>query len=272
MRVTILLIFLLSSLFARPLSLQKPKSYRGDENITGWVMSEKLDGIRGYWDGKRLLTKNGHPIHAPKWFTHNFPPFALDGELWSGRGQFETTQSTVLDRTPSQKWQKITYQIFEVPNQKGDFFRRLERARSWFAAHPSRYARIIPQYPIKNRAHLKRFLEKIEKRGGEGVIVKDPHLAYFTGRSAHILKLKSAPDMEGRVIAINPGKGKFTGMMGSLTLRLEDGTIFRLGTGFTLDERKNPPPVGSLVTFRYRGFNKNHIPKFASYMRIRQRE
>ncbi len=272
MRITLLLFALLSIFYARALPLQKPKSYTGEQNITGWVMSEKLDGIRGYWDGRRLLSKNGNPIHAPKWFTHNFPPFALDGELWSGRGEFETIQSTVLDTKPSPKWQMITYNIFEVPKQKGDFFQRLEKARIWFASHPNRYVRFISQYPIKNRYHLKRFLEKIEKMGGEGVVIKDPRLKYFTGRSSHILKVKSAPDMEGEVVAINPGKGKFEGMMGSLTIRLKDGRLFRLGSGFSIRERRHPPAIGSIVTFRYRGLSKNRIPKFASFMRIRQSE
>lgn len=56
------------------------KTYK-DQNITGWVMSEKLDGIRAYWDGKQLLTRKGNAIHAPKWFSKNYPPFEIDGEL-----------------------------------------------------------------------------------------------------------------------------------------------------------------------------------------------
>jgi len=31
-------------------------------------MSEKLDGICAYWDGKELLSRGGKVIHAPKWF------------------------------------------------------------------------------------------------------------------------------------------------------------------------------------------------------------
>ena len=93
-------------------------------------MSEKLDGIRGYWNGEKLLTRKGKIINAPKWFVHNFPPFELDGELWSDRKNFEFIQSTVLDKIPSKSWKRITYNIFEVPNEKGSFSSRLEKAKS----------------------------------------------------------------------------------------------------------------------------------------------
>ncbi len=263
---------LLAAFGAEPLPLQHPMRFADTQSPEGWVMSEKLDGVRGVWNGTQLLSRHGRPIHAPEWFTRNFPPFALDGELWSRRGAFEAIQSTVLSSRPDARWHSITYNIFEVPQAPGDFMRRLERARRWFAAHPNPHIRFIPQHPIKNRAALQTFFRHVRRLGGEGVILKDPKRPYFSGRSPYILKLKSAPDMEGEVVAIHPGKGKFAGMMGSLTLRLKNGVRFRLGSGFRLKERLHPPAIGSLVTFRYHGFTKNRIPKFASFLRVRQRE
>lgn len=34
----------------------------------GWYMSEKLDGVRCYWNGKTMYTRNGNPFYAPKWW------------------------------------------------------------------------------------------------------------------------------------------------------------------------------------------------------------
>lgn len=249
--------------------LQKPGDYTGNEDVSGWVVSEKLDGIRGYWDGKHLLTRKGLQINPPPWFTRNFPPFELDGELWSGRGEYEFIQSVVLDKTPGDGWEKITYNIFEVPNQKGDFFSRLKKAEEWFVAHPDPVVRIIPQILIRERSDLDRIFREVESKGGEGVVVRDPKPEYHTGRSASILKVKQAHDMEAKVIAVNPGKGKYADAMGSLTVELENGVRFRLGTGFTDQVRHHPPLKGSIVTFRYHGFTKNGIPKFASFMRVR---
>nr|WP_319492862.1 DNA ligase [uncultured Desulfobacter sp.] len=254
---------------AEALHLQKAGVYTGQEDITGWVMSEKLDGIRGYWDGKCLLTRKGVLLYPPPWFIKNFPTFELDGELWSRQGAFEFIQSVVLDEKPGPGWEKINYHIFEVPNAEGTFLQRLDRAKQWFNSHPAAHVRVIPQTVIHDRSDLDRFFCDVASRGGEGVIVKDPDKPYHTGRSAHVLKVKKARDMEGIVIGMNKGKGKYENAMGSLTLKLENGVIFKLGTGFTDAVRNNPPAVGTTVTFKYHGFSKNGVPKFASFLRIR---
>lgn len=254
---------------AKALPLQKARSYTGKEDIKGWVMSEKLDGIRGYWDGSRLLTRKGIPLHPPPWFIKNFPAFELDGELWSKQGDFEFIQSVVLDAEPGPGWKKINYHIFEAPNRKGTFFLRLDRVKEWFKSHPATHVKVIRQILIQDKSDLDRFFLDVESRGGEGVIVKNPNIPYQTGRSAHVLKVKKARDMEGVVIAINKGKGKYKNAMGSLTLKLENGVIFKLGTGFTDLVRNNPPVVGATVTFKYYGFSKNGVPKFASFLRVR---
>jgi len=263
-------LFFYSSLFAGEPALQKPIVYTDQENITGWVMSEKLDGIRGYWDGIRMYTRKGIPLHPPPWFIENFPPFSLDGELWSKRSDFEFIQSVVLDQTPGEGWEHITYNIFEVPNEKGDFLFRLNRARTWFEAHKNTHARIIPQIRIKEKSDMEEFLKEIESMEGEGVILKNPDISYHTGRSPHILKVKNFQDMEGVVVGINKGKGKYKNLMGSMTVKLENGTTFKLGTGFSDKIRHTPPQPGSTVTFKYHGLTKNGIPKFASFLRVRQ--
>ena len=255
---------------AEPPSLQKASLYTGEQAAAGWMMSEKLDGIRGYWNGSALLTRKGKTIHAPPWFTADFPPFELDGELWRKRNDFNFVQSTVMDEEPTENWREITYNIFEVPEASGDFTARLGNAGEWFKAHPAAHVRIIEQIVCEGPDHLAAFLEKVESLGGEGVIVKDPDLEFHAGRTPYVLKVKNFDDMEGMVVAHRPGQGKFSGMMGSLTLKLESGVVFNLGTGFTTAQRKSPPPIGAIVTFKYHGFTQNGIPRFASYLRVRK--
>lgn len=268
----VILLFSPSPLLSKDLPLQKPVVYCGEENIQGWYMSEKLDGIRGYWNGKQLLTRKGNIINAPKWFTNNFPPFELDGELWSKRNNFEFIQSTVLKKTATDSWKKITYNIFEVPNQKGEFKQRLKKAESWFKSNKNSHVKIIPQIVCKGKKDLDEFLNSIESMGGEGVIIKDPHKPYHTGKKPFILKYKSFKAMEGIVISINKGKGKYKNMMGSLGIKLENGVTFNLGTGFSDLERKNPPKLNSTIRFKYYGFTKNKIPKFPSFLHVREKQ
>ena len=254
-----------SVLFGTPLPvLQHAKVYK-EQKISGWVMSEKLDGVRGYWDGEAMYTKQGSRLFPPKGFTAGFPPFALDGELWHKRQDFEYVQSAVLQRQGT--WKGISYNIFEVPHAEGDFFARLKKAEVWFQKHPNPYVKIIPQHPCPDQTTLQKYLRKVTAKGGEGVMVKEPGLDYFQGRSAHLLKVKEAHDMEGvvtRVIYNSSGKMK------SLELQLDDGIRFRLGNGFSDQEREHPPLVGQRVTFKYYGFTKNAKPKFASFIRIRK--
>ncbi|MBT4289920.1 MAG: DNA ligase [Deltaproteobacteria bacterium] len=269
--IVIITVFLVNiDINAQDFKLQKPMVYKGSTEVVNWFMSEKLDGIRGYWDGKQLMTRKGKLINAPKWFLKNFPSFELDGELWSTRNDFEFIQSTVLTKKPSIAWKKITYNIFEVPNATGNFKLRLHKVKKWFSEHQNDYVRIIPQTTCLNNEHLQSFIREVAVKGGEGVIIKDPKLGYHTGRSPHILKIKKSDDMEGEVIAINPGKGRLKGKMGSLTLKLQNGILFKLGTGFCDQERTNPPAIGAMVTFKYFNFTKNGIPRFASFLRIRK--
>ena len=259
----------LGTLHASALTLQKPNIYT-DQNISGWMMSEKLDGIRGYWDGEHLLSRQNKPINAPKWFTKELPPFPLDGELWTKRGDFENIQSIVMDDKPSEKWKEITYNIFEVPHAEGNFTQRLQKAQEYINAHKLLHVRIIDQKICHNKKELDTFLKAVLKKGGEGVVIKDGSRAYFDGRSDSVLKVKLAQDMEAKVVGYKAGAGKFKGMMGSLEVQLESGEHMFIGSGFDTKTRKNPPVIGSVITFKYFGFTKKGKPRFASFMHVRK--
>ncbi len=265
-KIYLIVLICISSLFS--FEVQKPQIY-DEQNITGWLMSEKLDGIRGYWDGKNLYTKNQKLINTPKDFTKNFPPFALDGELWSKRDDFEAIQATVLDVIPSKNWENITYNIFEVPETKGDFLGRLQKAKEWFATNPNNHINFIEQIVCKDEEHLQKYLAEIIALKGEGVIVKNGKEPYQTGRSSHILKVKKVQDMEGIIVGYKYDKN---GKLKSLKLKLGSEIIFYLGGGLSDKDRLNPPKIGEIVTFKYYGFTKNGIPKFASFLRVRKEE
>lgn len=232
-------------------------------------MSEKLDGIRAYWNGKELLTKNGNKIFIPKVLIKNYPSFHLDGELWTKRNDFENIQNIVLDKTPTKQWKEITYNIFEVPNQKGNFYERIKVLENWLKINRNTNIRIIKQIKCKNKKHLNTYLESLINKKAEGVIIKNPSIPYFIGRSENILKVKKFKDMEGKVIDINYNKNnKFK----SLKILLKNNVTFNLGGGFSNKEKINHPIVGDIVTFKYYGLTKYKKPKFASFLRTRKEE
>ena len=252
-------------LFAQKPDLLLLQTYK-DQNISGWVMSEKLDGIRAYWDGENLISRGGKIIHAPAWFTKEYPPFAIDGELWSKRGDFENISSIVRDTVPSEKWREIKHYIFEVPNAEGELFARLEKVKPY----KSDIIKIVEQIAIKNTNHLKEFLEEIEKKSGEGVVVRDPNAPYIATRTSRALKVKSFLDTECEVVGYTKGKGKFEGLIGSIKCQLPNAKTFKIGSGFSDEERANPPKIGDMVTFKYKELTKYGKPRFPVFLRVRQ--
>jgi len=247
--------------------LQKAKIYQSKHNISNWLMSEKLDGIRTYWNGKELLSKNGNKIYAPSWFTKDFPSFELDGELWTKRADFENIQNIVLDKTPTKYWKEITYNIFEVPNEKGNFRKRLMKIQKWLEKNQNKYIKVIPQIKCKNKKHLDEYLEELINLKAEGVMIKNPEISYFKGRSSQILKVKKFHDMEGEIIGFN-FKGN---RLKSLRIKLDSNIVFNLGGGFTKKQREtNDFKIGDFVTFKYYSFTKYGKPKFASFLRVRK--
>ena len=270
---------------AAALDIMLPKIYASNIEINGWLLSEKLDGVRGYWDGQKLFSKHGKQFHPPAAFTRNFPSFALEGEIWGGRGTFEQTVGIVKrhasvsrsarlpDRMrrdkPDKGWLKLKFAIFDVPKAAGGFVQRLQKAQDWFAENHADYAFVIPQKTVRNKDDLQKELHRVESLGGEGLIVRKPNALYTVGRSSDILKVKSYQDMEAVVISHVPGSGKNAGRLGALLVELPDGKKFKIGTGFSDAERENPPPIGSTITFKYYGLYQSGLPKFASFLRVR---
>ena len=229
-------------------------------------MSEKLDGIRAYWSGKNLISRGGKIIHAPAWFTKNYPPFPIDGELWTKRADFENISSIVRDKTPNEEqWKQIKHYIFEVPNAKGGLLERLKKVEPY----EGKTIKILPQMPIKNQNHLQQFLKQIEQKKGEGVVVRDPNTPYIAKRTSKALKVKSFLDKECKIVAYNRGHGKLKDMMGSVTCQMDNNSTFKIGSGFSMNERKNPPAIGSVITFKYKEMTKYGKPRFPVFLRVR---
>ncbi|MEW6429393.1 MAG: DNA ligase [Thermodesulfobacteriota bacterium] len=253
--------------------LMLAESDDGSGDVSGWLMSEKLDGVRGLWDGTRLLSKNGLPFSPPAAFIENFPDFAIEGEIWGGRGSFARTVSIVRKQADGDDWLTLRFAVFDAPGVQGPFTARLEAVRRWFAVHPSRFAFVIDHAPAGSREALTQELRRIEEQGGEGLILRRPDAPYTPGRSRDVLKVKRFVDAEARVVAHLPGRGRNEGRLGSLLVELPaNGLRFRIGSGFSDAEREDPPPIGTLVTFRHNGFHDSGLPRFPVFLRVRPEE
>jgi DNA ligase-1 len=243
------------------------ETWDGGLDPTGWWMSEKLDGLRAYWDGHRLISRLGNEFHAPDWFIKDLPDHPLDGELFLARKSFQKTTAIVRRQDKGDHWKQIKFLIFDAPAHGGAFEERLKLIE---ALAVTTYAAAHPHVLCKSIDHLKDELARIEALGGEGLMLRQPQSMYVAGRSATLLKVKSFKDDEAVVIGHQPGAGRHKGRLGALLVRLASGKEFAIGTGFSDKERQTPPAVGSTVIFKYQELSDGGVPRFPSYSGVRE--
>jgi DNA ligase-1 len=245
------------------------ESWDNATDLTDWWMSEKLDGVRAYWDGRQFLSRQGNLYHAPDWFIEGLPAVPLDGELWIARKAFQRTVSIVRRRDKSDLWKEVRFLVFDAPAASGGFEDRLAFLQDALASGAAKFTRQHAHERCKNLEALRAELARIEALGGEGLMLRQPESTYVAGRSTTLLKVKTFHDAEAVVVGHQAGAGRHKGRLGALLLRLPDGTDFAIGTGFSDRERENPPAVGATVTFRYQELSDAGVPRFPSWVGIR---
>ncbi len=275
-RYLLLVALLLAQLFSAQVHSQESpqlllaQNYQQGVDVTQYLISEKYDGVRAFWDGKHLISRQGNTINAPDWFIKNLPKVQLDGELWMERGKFDELSGAVRkDKPIDAEWKNISYQIFELPNAKGTFEARAKRIVEIVKQANLPHLKAVAQFRVNDEAALNSRLKQVVKNGGEGLMLHRADAIYTIGRSDVLLKLKPLFDAEAKVIAHTLGKGKYAGKLGALVVETPQGIRFKLGTGFSDTQRNHPPQIGSLVTYTYKDTTKNGKPKFASFLRVR---
>jgi DNA ligase-1 len=235
-----------------------------------WI-SEKLDGVRAIWDGRILRFRSGRRVPAPAWFLAGLPKEPLDGELWLGRGRFDELSGIVRKAQPMDaEWRGVRYMIFELPDGPGSFTERSERIKAIVAAAGTPWLGFIEQYRVADRRALMKTLDEVVRAGGEGVALHRAAATYGAGRTGDLLKLKPWQDAEATVVGYEPGKGRLDGLLGALRLRTAEGREFRVGSGLSDALRRDPPALGTAVTFRYQELTRDGVPRFPRFWRMHQ--
>lgn len=270
--LTIVLLFgakqAIAALQSPPVQLALP--YQG-QAIESYLASEKLDGVRAYWNGNQLLTRSGRIILAPPWFIAQLPAYPLDGELWISRGQFDQVSAIIRTQTTNDlDWQQVKYMLFDLPDVAKPFLQRYQQLQQLVTHLNQPHIKLVEQTPITDE-NLQVQLQLLTDQGAEGLMLRHQNSQYQAGRTQDLLKVKVWLDDEAEVIKILPGKGRLIGKMGALVVSW-NGRQFKLGSGFSDQERENPPEPGTLVTFKYSGLSKNRLPRFASFLRIKPKD
>ena len=258
---------------AAPIGVQLALDWPPGRSPQGFLVSEKFDGVRAVWDGQRLRFRSGREVAAPDWFLRALPDHPLDGELWLGHGQFDRLSGVVRQQRPDDAgWRALRYLVFDAPTQPGTFEARWQALQSVIAAANQPWLQRVAQSWVDDRAALLQGLQAVVSAGGEGLVLHRADALWRPGRSDALFKFKPEPDDEAQVVGHLPGKGRYAGMTGALQVRSPDGQQFALGSGLSDAQRRNPPEIGSWVTFRYRDRTPKGVPRFATFVRVRAPE
>ncbi len=235
----------------------------------GFLVSEKFDGVRAVWDGQVLRFRSGRVIAAPAWFLAGLPPLPLDGELWLGRGQFDAVSGAVRRSVPEDDpWRAVRYMVFDAWGLQEPFAQRVVRLRTALDAAGTPWLEAVTHEPVARVQDLQARLQALVAQGGEGLVLHRADAPWRAGRTEALFKFKPEPDEEGQVVGHQPGQGRLQGQTGALVLQTAQGQRFALGSGLSDELRRNPPPVGAWVTYRYRDRTPSGLPRFASFVRV----
>lgn len=266
----VVILFLAPASIAESPPLALAGVYEEGVKLEDYWVSEKLDGVRAYWDGQQFWSRGGNVYRAPAWFTQDFPETTMDGELWMGRERFAELSGAVRRLEPEdESWREIRFMVFDLPARDQPFTQRVAAMKQLLEPSPSPFLQMVEQNRATNDETLMADLDRIVRKGGEGLMLKRGDSLPTVGRSDDLLKVKKYQDAEAVVVAHLPGEGKFEGMLGSIQVERPDGRQFRIGTGFSNAERENPPPVGTVITYKHYGYTATGLPRFASFLRVR---
>jgi DNA ligase 1 len=265
--------------------VMKADDWDWDADPRGWLATEKYNGWRAWLDSStgRLRTGTGHVYAAPAEWLAKFPKVPLDGELWLGRGRgmlqrLASIVSRGLDGPPvtgleARRWDAVQFVVFDLKDTAaGPTEERRRILESAVLAHPVDRLQLVPETLVKGRDHLDAMVEAVMGIDGEGIMLRKPGSGYAERRVPWLLKVKKWATAEARVTGYQAGERGCAGMMGALVCRMGrdgSGVEFEIGTGFSNDERRNPPPKGSLVRFRYEELSAGGNPLKPSYRGIR---
>ena len=255
---------------AYPAMLAHDWSKKGQPDPKGWWASEKYDGLRALWDGENFYSRNGKIFHAPQWFKDTLPNTPLDGELWGERSVagFQKAVSAVRKKVGGKEWENITYMVFDIPTSK-EPFEKVQAKLKRMDLGP--YGEVAPQYKVKSKSDMLRHFDKAVRAGAEGIMLRKPGSKYSPTRSSSLLKVKPTDSSEAVVTGYQAGTGKHRGRMGAVHVYLlgDKSKVFKIGTGFSDRERESPPPIGSIVEFKFNDKTARGIPRFPAFLRIR---
>ncbi len=274
------------------------------------LASPKLDGIRCLIRNGVAVSRSLKPVRnktVQAWVQdHRDRLEGLDGELISGPHDaqvYNRTSSVVMSAEGGDNWE---YHVFDdwrlACLGHVQYIDRLSELRGWAEGYGQvRKCKLVDSVWIEDEAQLLEFEAKCLGQGYEGIMLRDPDGPYKYGRSTtnegYLLKLKRFEDDEAVVIGVEErmhNKNEATkdalghterstakeglvpaGDLGALICRRADGVVFKIGSGFTPQQRidlwrmHSQDLLGRIAKYKHFAFGSKERPRFPIFLCFR---
>lgn len=255
----------------------QPSSYKHGSNkvlcdVSGWFVSEKLDGMKGRWIDGNMFTRSGHELKIPDWFRQLLPKRDIEGELYFGPNTFHHTASlrATSKQILSTVWDKVSFRVFDVVDYSLIWMERQVELLELFPTSTERIS-IVKWEAVNTPKDVENQFQRVLKKGGEGVIIADPWGLYKDGHVESILKYKALHEREAIITGYQTGNEN---RLKSLIVRDVDreNIQFNIGTGLKLAERfdyEKKFPIGAMVSYNYELLGANGKPRTPIFKGVR---
>ena len=287
-------------------------TYAGEDLNFPVLVTPKIDGVRAIKLEGKLVSRSLKQIPniAIRTLMERILPEdgISDGEL-SVDSDFQKTVSAVMSVNTVLPNNLKFYWFDWVQNSKFSmpYYLRVLSMHDYIKNNKElkRLKIIIPLIPaqVDNLEELSLFEEASLRKGYEGVVVRSYAGRYKCGRSTMreglMIKIKRFEDFEATIIDTeelmhnmneeqrdnfgriqrSSAKGNKikSGTLGAIVARAHNGNIFKIGTGFSSQQRyelwaSSNDLVGKLVKYRSAGTSTDDVPKCAVFLGIRHQD
>lgn len=197
----------------------------------------------------------------------------LDGELYHHGMSFEKIVS-ITSRTVNLANNKdIQYHLFDLINDSSQIERllQLEEFNSL-----SQYIKVSPYWICNSLDEIMKVYDKIIKLNYEGIIIRHLMAPYIRRRSVYVMKFKPKKSDEYKIVGYNEEISKNNvpkGTLGSLVCTGINNNLFKVGSGFTAQDRKEywnrrEELIGKVCKISYQHLTDKKIPRFPVFCEV----
>ncbi|MCH9758458.1 MAG: hypothetical protein K0U19_05045 [Proteobacteria bacterium] len=245
--------------------------YADDVNLMDYRARAVSAGVRLWWQDGVLVDAADNQFKPPAWFSEGFPEQTIDGVLVANYLDDNAIGRILRATEADEGWRKLSFVALDLPEADGGFDERQQQLLQFVTQTNLPNLNVAVWSTFSDKSTLQSALDAMYKAGGEGYLLRHKDSDYESDGEELLLALPYELG-EAIIIAHRAGKGEFVGMMGSLEVADDAGGLFVIGTGFSREQRRQPPAVNARIAYKYKGFTSTGKPKTPVFLHVLQAE